>query len=172
MRTSLTKPYDGSSVGRDERQLLLDPDHHLHCATQLWSELIWLGIITVYSLSLAQQQIITTVFPFFTISMAWHFLFLVLCLCLCFQVTHVFWKWFCLGLISSSFTAFSRTPFLLLSLSSIFQSQGLKAKPGMIISCGCYSQRTDAHTFSRVWRRGRGKYAKEKKENRERAVSF
>lgn len=37
-------------------------------------------------------------FPFFTHSASWHFLSFALCLLVCLQVTHVFWKCFCLGL--------------------------------------------------------------------------
>lgn len=60
MRTSLTKLYDGNSVGRDARQLLLNPHHHLDVATQLCQ--IQLGIISVYQPNLFKQQIVTTVF--------------------------------------------------------------------------------------------------------------
>ena len=52
----------------------------------------------------------------------------------CFQVTHVFWKCFCLGLKFLFFYNSLSFSLSLTLLSSISQSQGHKAKPGMMIS--------------------------------------
>lgn len=155
MWTRLTKPYDRSPAGRDARQLLPDPDRHLYCATQSRHSLV---------LSLFNRRTADNChgFPFFSVSAAWRFLSLAPCVCLCFQVTHVFWKCFCLGLISSSFTTLSLTLIPLLSPSSISQSQGLKARPGMIISWLLLFSEEQCTRFFQSLDEGRRKYVKER----------
>lgn len=90
MLTSLTKPHDGNSLGRDAHQLLL--------LTFCNPALVRTDLAWYYQCLLAKPADNNHSFLFFTISSSWPFLSSVLCLCLCFQVTHVFWKCFCLGL--------------------------------------------------------------------------
>lgn len=60
MPTSLTRPHEHNSVGRDAHQLLLSPHHCLHCATQKGFRFF---INAVFSLNLEKKKIIiTTVF--------------------------------------------------------------------------------------------------------------
>lgn len=106
-------------------------------------------MISVYLLSLTKQPLALP-----GTSSPWLFL-----LCVCFQVTHVFWKSFCLGLISSSFTALSLSLsfFICLFLPSL-RARTLKPSQVWWYLGSCYSPRSNAHVFST----DRSKYASEK----------
>ena len=127
--------------------------------TKLCSRLIHSVVIAVDLLNLAKRQIIAYSSLIFTIGDAWHCLFLVHC----FQVSHVFWKYFCLGLISSSFTTPSRpnsssSSSSASSSASCFQlSKASKTKPGMIVSSILF--------FSRLWTEEEANIKKERESN-------